>query len=457
MIVDRISLNLNNTVFAPVKKQTFTSNPAAAENAQISSEASAAIRSAVLPAVKTPVESVETITADLKKLGIEAEFKDEIQAAVTKEAIYDFIELGNSPEIFEGLKILGTDWFGSLDNPCRAGIDYTREGEFFLKLDSQFDWSKLQEQVQEMYDSGQICSNNKKAPIYEGLGRFLYFTIIDQNDYLANTKPGSLPDKDIALANQLSSNAKESSANFHSAYIAARMCKIELPKKIIWSFLKFPQPVPLERKVDTVCNFETCQQAQEYLKDKYGIEAEFADTTQANLCAGTMEDFIKLNNDPKIFDGLRIQIMTEDVEKEYLKAKGYIGRLGGLVSHSNHYDTNNNTLEDLTLRFPGKPETIDELSKDYSSGLHPSANMKQTFDHELAHWLHAKKAPLFYVLVGGIENAGKDLSGRVSGYAQMDIKEFVAEYVTGRMSGATYPKVVDEMYRQFNGPDLKFS
>ncbi len=46
-----------------------------------------------------------------------------------------------------------------------------------------------------MYDSGQICSNNKKAPIYEGLGRFLYFTIIDQNDYLANTKPGSLPDK----------------------------------------------------------------------------------------------------------------------------------------------------------------------------------------------------------------------------------------------------------------------
>ncbi len=152
----------------------------------------------------------------------------------------------------------------------------------------------------------------------------------------------------------------------------------------------------------------------------------------------------------------KIKYVTK-IEKEYLKAKGYIGRLGGLVSHSNHYDTNNNTLEDLTLRFPGKPETIDELSKDYSSGLHPSANMKQTFDHELAHWLHAKKAPLFYVLVGGIENAGKDLSGRVSGYAQMDIKEFVAEYVTGRMSGATYPKVVDEMYRQFNGPDLKFS
>ncbi len=81
--------------------------------------------------------------------------------------------------------------------------------------------------------------------------------------------------------------------------------------------------------------------------------------------------------------------------------------------------------------------------------------------HELSHWLYAVYRPRDFAIGSIIEpifnpklEEEKEIISQVSKYGTLNINEFIAEYIAGRLSGKNYPKEVDKLYKQYNGIEL---
>ena len=203
---------------------------------------------------------------------------------------------------------------------------------------------------------------------------------------------------------------------------------------------------------ENIHNFNSVNEARKYLK-LYGIEAEFHNLKCANLTVDAIDDFIEINDNPRMFNGLVI--------KSKIDPNPNVS-----ASVANYYDFYTNEISSSILYF-NKSYDWDrhklKMVKNYSSGHNPSIEEKSTIYHELAHWLDFQARPEDYTKCFHeygdkfkMNDYGKRITGKVSAYAKTNPIEFIAEYVAGRMNGYDYPKEVKGCIKSLTPLDLKF-
>ena len=101
---------------------------------------------------------------------------------------------------------------------------------------------------------------------------------------------------------------------------------------------------------------------------QYGIDAEFGNLKIANLTTSTIEDFIQINEDPKMFNGLKIKMGMHEVFLAYF--------------HS-HNPNNAHVAFNKAADWNKYKNTC---WQNYSSGYWASPDKKNIIYHELAHW-----------------------------------------------------------------------
>jgi len=427
---------------------------------EITKEESAAARSLALSKIQKSgkLDAKENAAQYLKTLGIDAEFDNDFQANLTKKAVDDFIKINKDPKMFEGLKISSNDYGDSVTN-FGWYADCDRE-IFELKLNSGFDWSDIKAKMQHAYDNCKTPSAKPEYAIYEGLGHFLNFKY-NPYAYTANAnRDDCLNEKAMSCALKISKNA-DSFNKYNSAYIAARMSGIEYPaffEQIFLEYvgnsgLKFPENTPTKKVAGAEHNFTTMDEVSEYLETKFGIDAEFVNIGHANLVASAIEDFVKLNNNPDMFKGLKIAAVNSIDQSPNVPGCLY-------------YSYSESKTKELIVKFSKAYDwrRHEEIAKyNYEEGHYASTSPKYTIYHELAHWLDANRNLREYVYNNnkikagqGFNDLGKLISGKVSNYAQKNQIEFKAEYVAAKMCGLSFPKRVDALYEENNGPELIF-
>ena len=210
--------------------------------------------------------------------------------------------------------------------------------------------------------------------------------------------------------------------------------------------------------------FKTLNDAQSYFLAEYGIDVDFIDLKQAHLMKDTLDEFAKLNykgKGKKLFEGL------------------YIGQLPGAPEQQGEFSIkffyNNPEKENV----PDLKEKDESYFEDHMQvitfnplycwdnlefaerraeeiNLHPSFKATNPMIHEFAHLLHVMDSPkaFYFYAENEPEIEEKPIIQMVSDYATNNVGEFVAEYISGRLAGKTYPKVVDALYKKYGGPDL---
>ena len=264
----------------------------------------------------------------------------------------------------------------------------------------------------------------------------------------------------IELGLRMGSDACEDVSSYNANYIATKMCKVPTTKvmdntyeDLEGPFLNFPETEKLKLLKGIQHSFSSTKEAHEYLK-KYKIEAIFPTVEIANLAVGAIEDYIKVNNNKKMFEGL--QIVYDTTQNGWTGATRTNLKKGVVSFNTACIDWKN---------------TDKSAERGYNSNFHPSNNPKETFYHELAHWLHQRNNPINFHSIGDnywimsliplkfsskypdVYKLRKNFA-KVSNYATTNPIEFVAEYITGRMNGQTYPKHIDELFEKFyNGTE----
>ena len=210
--------------------------------------------------------------------------------------------------------------------------------------------------------------------------------------------------------------------------------------------------------------FKTLNDAQSYFLAEYGIDVDFIDLKQAHLMKDALDEFAKLNykgKGKKLFEGL------------------YIGQLPGAPEQQGEFSIkffyNNPEKENV----PDLKEKDESYFEDHMQvitfnplycwdnlefaerraeeiNLHPSFKATNPMIHEFAHLLHVMDSPkaFYFYAENEPEIEEKPIIQMVSDYATNNVGEFVAEYISGRLAGKTYPKVVDALYKKYGGPDL---
>lgn len=210
--------------------------------------------------------------------------------------------------------------------------------------------------------------------------------------------------------------------------------------------------------------FKTLNDAQSYFLAEYGIDVDFIDLKQAHLMKDALDEFAKLNykgKGKKLFEGL------------------YIGQLPGAPEQQGEFSIKffyNNPEKEKVPDLKEKDESYfedhmqvitfnplycwDNLEfaerRAEEINLHPSFKAANPMIHEFAHLLHVMDSPkaFYFYAKNEPEIEEKPIIQMVSDYATNNVGEFVAEYISGRLAGKTYPKVVDALYKKYGGPDL---
>ena len=421
---------------------------------EFSSEANFGIKSAVLPKINfTGINNKKTIEQINKTLleeyGIDSKLTNLDAANLFLESVEDFVKI-NTKNMFKGLKL--SDLTG--DNIYSAEYD-TDKDYFEIFFQNNFNKADIEDLAKIRYERGYTASDNKKYMFYDLLGRFLCFK---ENPYAYNFKcqyRAAFGDRLIA-ARKLGILATLSYSLYNSNYIAAKMCRVPTTERmdsiyedLIGADIDFPQPKNTEIKGEEF-SFKSVEDAQNYLK-QYNIKSNFHDLKSANLTVGAIEDFIKVNKNKNLFNGLEISYkITEESWS------------GATISSFD--DIKNEMIESyIVLNIAcnwKKPEKVSR--KGYNTNHSSSNSPKSTMYHELGHWLHFHNDPLRYDIMGKkysenedstklLSDYERDIFGRVSNYATKSPLEFVAEYITARMSGHIFPKAVDNQFENFYG------
>lgn len=401
--------------------------------------------------LKTNNETSEIIKKLKKEYGINAEFENVEIAKITYDCIKDFCKINNS-NIFEGLVIKSY----KEENDTIKKINFNKENKTFeLHLNNALTLENIKKISSKKYDNCDIVSNNPKCEFYEGLGEFLYFKE-NPRSYSREFNRMLLVLHE-QLLEQFDYNSKNSSKKIVGSFIASKMCKEtsnpglkSLYKLLDGPSVNLPETKQIKPLSDKKFNFNTIKEAVEYLK-KYGIKADFDNLICANLAVGAIEDFIVVSKHQDLFRGLTIKYAKHNDEK----STGYVA---ASYNHDCHF------IDDLYICFNSlydwQNHAQNSIEK-YEDGRWASSNPKNSFYHELSHWLDVKHNPKKAYCPDidnndNDENKIKKIQGKVSGYSQVSTMEFIAEYITGKMCGHKYPKSVDELYRNNTNIQLSF-
>ena len=397
-----------------------------------------------------PIRAINTLLRN--NYGIKSEINNPEIGQRAVSTIEDFVKTNKNNKIFKGLTLRQ----GVVDEGIATVSANPKTNEFVLTLNENFAWKELEKITKQMYNEGQIPSDNPACLLYKEFGKFLNF---QYNPYaytytMDRTFTGDSALKVLRLSN--STNVSD----FNAYYIAGRMSGKNYPKILRTFFeenggnlnLKFPKAENPKIVQGSVHHFKSTQDSAEYLLEKYGITAEFVNKEQANLFAGAADDLAKLTENPDIFKGLKVRIAPEKYDNMHTKMSLY---------------WNYKTAETELWINPAYNWSIHKKNSliDYQEGFHPSANPKDTCIHELVHYLDFKGNPeefgrkeiafsngqIYY------NDYGKSITAKVSSYAPKSPAEFHSEYVAGRLNGIEYPEATNkEFEKAWHGPTLNF-
>lgn len=419
---------------------------------EMSSVTSNAIKNNTIPFISfkgvTNTNSIEEIISKLdKEYGIKADFSSFETAKLTLETIEDFVKL-NDKDMFNGLVIKQSsdEEEGSF---YRYHSDY-KDKSFVLSLNNKKSIEQLEQETKNDFENCKIGSSDKKYYLYEVLGHFLNFK---HNPYafINNTKQNNFSDFARTIALKIGAYAQESVGRYNASYIATKMCGEMLPpdaqevyEDCVGADLNFPKEKSTPTNLGITHNFETVEEASEYLK-QYGIDAEFENTIVANLAVGAIEDFIKVNNNNKMFEGLKIGT--------YVSSDSNVL---GSVHNIYNYDSDEIKLSELNFNSSYDWKRHDKKCEyNFETGHYASNHPKYSIYHELGHWLHFQKMPREYSQLNDmfkygkvfVNDTGKINFGKVSGYAQISTIEYFAETIAAKMCGLSFP---DKAMQEFN-------
>lgn len=210
--------------------------------------------------------------------------------------------------------------------------------------------------------------------------------------------------------------------------------------------------------------FKTLNDAQSYFLAEYGIDVDFIDLKQAHLMKDTLDEFAKLNykgKGKKLFEGLYIgQLLGAPQEQGEFSIKFFYNNpekenVPDLKEKDESYfEDHMQVITFNPLYCWDNLEFAERRAEEIN--LHPSFKATNPMIHEFAHLLHVMDSPkaFYFYAENEPEIEEKPIIQMVSDYATNNVGEFVAEYISGRLAGKTYPKVVDALYKKYGGPDL---
>ncbi len=422
---------------------------------EISSNTSNSIKNNVLYSINFSGIKQNKPVIDANKIlkteyGIESNLSENT-AKIFLEAVEDFTGLNNK-NMFNGLKLISID----KTNDTIYDVNYSVEDNTFeISFNNGYNKKELKNISEERYNLGYTASDNYKYIPYSLLGRFLCFK---HNPYAYDIKT-KYTQKDgpiVVAGRKLGIFALDSFSSYNSHYIAAKMSEVpttkqmdEIYETLIGADLNFPQTETGELK-GVEHSFKSIKEVQDYLA-KYNIKSDFHDLMTANLAAGAIDDFIKANNNKKLFNGLEISYTVSEGAWDGKTTSGY--------DELKNEITRSNIVLNIACDWK-RPKKIAQMA--YNKNHSSSNNPKNTIYHELGHWLHFHNDPLGYYVIGHkynddnpkkaeITEEEKNIFGRVSNYATKSPVEFVAEYISAKMNGFKYPKIVDNYFKMFYG------
>ena len=400
--------------------------------------------------ITNPIRAINSLLRN--NYGIKSEITNPEIGQRIITTVEDFVKTNKNNNIFRNLILRQ----GAVDNGIASVVANPKSNEFILTFNENFDWENLETITKQMYNKGQIPSDNPACLLYKEFGRFLNF---QYNPYAYTYSMGRNFVDDSALKVLRISNSTNVS-EFNANYIAGRMSGRNYPKFLKTLFeessgnlnLKFPKADNLPIVQGSIHHFKSTQDSAKYLLEKYGITAEFVNTEQANLFAGAVDDLVKLTGKPHIFRGLKTRIAPEKYDNMSTKMTLFSDYATGEAELWINPACDWNNYKKGCL-------------KNYQAGHNPSANPKDTYIHELVHYLDFKGNPVEYVKTNNAFNNGqiyfndygKSITAKVSSYATKNDAEFHAEYVAGRLNGIMYPEATNKEFAStWHGTILNF-
>lgn len=390
-------------------------------------------------------QTAKLLNSRLKSVyGIDSDIGDPKLLGRIFSVVQEFCDLNGDKKLFENLSIKeGKIYSKGYGQTTRIGDKYS------VTFNKDIDWKNLKSVTEDLFNKGKIGSKNPNYLIYKNLGDYL-ISSRGQASY-RKCQNGAYKGEAVALPFRICNTTDL--REFNSHVIASKMSKEYLPKGIEARFrentgsnLKFPEAVC--RYIEgSKTSFKTAEEAAEYLK-KYGINAEFSNTRQANACVQAVEDLSEAAGDKKVFSGLTIS-----------PAKGYFEDNDVVADFMFDYTTHENKIN---LNPDYDWETVKKtVEESFDCLFSPTARVKDFFTHELSHYLDFTENPERFIEMeekfDRFNKTGMFLTSKVSGYSNEHPAEFCAEYVAGRMAGLEYPKVTNDLFREFwNGRKLNF-
>ena len=395
------------------------------------------------------------INLQLKNLyNIESEISNPEISKRVLSTVEDYCNVNKNNNLFKGAK-LKQDFLKDIDNPSTTSWDYNTK-DISITFNENFDWKNLKQISQNLYDDCQIPTNHPNFYVYRDCANILNFKHNPYAFHYSNSR--EFVDKSELCAYRL--NSTSNVLKFNSSYVAARMSKKKYPRTLQTFFeenggntnLRFPKPIPDRIIQGSIHHFKNQKDAINYLTKNYGIDGNFIDTHQANLFAGAVDDLSKALGSNEYFRGLKVSVDPTRFENTLTK-----------MMLSWDYATGK---AELFINPAYNWRNIKKLNlSDYNNLFHPTTNPKDTYIHELAHWLDFKGNPNRFgeteiAFSSGktyYNNVGKMITAKVSSYAPKSPGEFAAEYICARMNGIKFPKAVDKEFEaDWNGPVLNF-
>lgn len=389
----------------------------------------------------------QIINSKLKNIyGINSSIQDKTLLGKVYAVVQEFCELNSDDKLFHNLTLRTCNLLlKKFSQVTKIQNNYT------LSFNKNTDWKNIEQITKDLFNKGFVGSKNPKYLIYQGFGDFLNFSNNPKARYeCANLfYEGSSSTLPFRICNSTNLEA------FNSHATAALMSKEFLPADIEKYLrenmgnlsLKFPEAFANYIEGSKI-KFNTTDEAVEFLK-QFGIQAEFSDIRQANLCAQAVEDLIQAVDNKQIFNGLKIKNSPET----------FANNSETVAQFDFNYKTHEN---DIKLNPNIQWQNSENLmAESFNNMFHPTTKVKDYFIHELSHYIDFKGNPEKFLEMenkfGGFNTSGIFATSKVSEYATEDPAEFCAEYICGKMAGIEYPEVTDKLFQQFwNGCKLNF-
>lgn len=220
-------------------------------------------------------------------------------------------------------------------------------------------------------------------------------------------------------------------------------------------------------------NFSSLEEAKEYFLEKYGINADFKNLSQAILLKQAVETYTPLNYQGKgerLFEGLNVKSakMGKDTfaivqqhfscvdkdDEEKIKEYEVDPNSENVVDFMGKYLI----MEDQTLYFNENADIDNKrIRTEYHSGFHPVYHQKGYLVHELAHWLHYNNSARHAFMANEKDLTDDEkyiIRKNIGGYAARNFDEFIAEYIAARLDGVEFSKDIDDLYKSLGAPEL---